>query len=46
MACTLTKSKGTISASITDAHINCTAATANALYTLGDATKSYWLDYV
>jgi hypothetical protein len=46
MACTLTKSKGTISASITDAHINCTAATANALYSLGDTTKSYWLDYV
>ncbi len=46
LACTLTKAKGTISANITDAHINCTAATANALYTLGDATKSYWLDYV
>lgn len=46
LACTLTKAKGTISANITDAHINCAAATANALYTLGDATKSYWMDYV
>ena len=37
--------KGTISV-VFDADINCTAATANALYSLGDTTKSYWLDYV
>jgi hypothetical protein len=44
--CKIENSKGTVTGNVTNVNISCSASNTSALYTLGDSTKSYWLDYV
>jgi len=44
--CKIENSKGTVTGNVTNVNISCSAFNTSALYTLGDSTKSYWLDYV
>lgn len=46
LSCKIDNLKGTITSNITSANITCSTANSSALYSLGDTTKSYWLDYV
>ncbi|MDX1957367.1 MAG: hypothetical protein SFU98_02285 [Leptospiraceae bacterium] len=46
LACTLSNATGTVSSNITNVNIACVPAVLTSLYNLGNATQSFWMDYV